>query len=145
MLKASKVFGHDNVDGLLTLLVDGARIINIATRGFESMLVGVLSRCQPVYNILVSYGYSKLGEDEAEPEVVVAVAGRVVVRFDERQFLALLFQLPPRFTRLDPLAADTFSYFETRCAEIPARSMHSKGNERLYMVNVCVGRPLALF
>lgn len=73
------MFGHDNVDGLLTLLVDGARIINIATRGFESMLVGVLSRCQPVYNILVSYGYSKLGEDEAEPEVVVAVAGRVVV------------------------------------------------------------------
>lgn len=24
-------------------------------------------------------GYSKLGEDEAEPEVIVAVAGRVVV------------------------------------------------------------------
>ena len=68
-----------NVDGLLTLLVDGAHIINIATRGFEGMLVSMLSRCQPVYNILVRSGYSKLGEDEAEPEVVVAVAGRVVV------------------------------------------------------------------
>lgn len=45
-----------NVDGLLTLLVDGARIINIATRGFEGMLVSMLSRCQPVYNILVCSG-----------------------------------------------------------------------------------------
>ena len=77
--------------------------------------------------------------------MLLLLPGVLLLRFDERQFLALLFQLPPRFTRLDPLAADTFSYFETRCAEIPARSMHSKGNERLYMVNVCVGRPLALF
>ena len=29
--------------------------------------------------------------------------GVLLLRFDTRQFLALLFQLPPRFTRLEPL------------------------------------------
>lgn len=31
------------------------------------------------YPCFACFGYSKLGEDEAEPEVVVAVVGRVVV------------------------------------------------------------------
>lgn len=39
-----------------------------------------------------------------KPRLLLRLDGELLLRLDTRQFLALLFQLPPRFTRLDPLA-----------------------------------------
>ena len=36
------------------------------------------------------------------PRLVFRLSGVFLLRFADRQFLALLFQLPPRFTRLEP-------------------------------------------
>ena len=37
-----------------------------------------------------------------KPMLLFRLSGVLLLRFDTRQFLALLFQLPPRFTRLEP-------------------------------------------
>jgi hypothetical protein len=46
----------------------------------------------------------ELGTEEArrKPRLLSRLSGSLLLRFDTRQFLALLFQLPPRFTRLSP-------------------------------------------
>lgn len=38
-----------------------------------------------------------------KPRLLLRLPGVLLLRFATRQFLALLFQLPPRFTRFDPL------------------------------------------
>ena len=38
-----------------------------------------------------------------KPRLLLRFDGVLLFRFDTRQFLALLFQLPPRFTRLEPV------------------------------------------
>ena len=40
-----------------------------------------------------------------KPRLLLRLSGLFLLRFAERQFLALLFQLPPRFTRFEPMAA----------------------------------------
>jgi hypothetical protein len=40
-----------------------------------------------------------------KPRLLLRFVGSFLLRFDDRQFLAVLFQLPPRFTRLRPLTA----------------------------------------
>ena len=37
-----------------------------------------------------------------KPKLLFRLSGEFLLRFAERQFLALLFQLPPRLTRLEP-------------------------------------------
>jgi hypothetical protein len=37
-----------------------------------------------------------------KPRLLFRLSGVFLLRFAERQFLALLFQLPPRFTRFEP-------------------------------------------
>lgn len=37
-----------------------------------------------------------------KPRLLFRLSGEFLLRFAERQFLALLFQLPPRFTRFCP-------------------------------------------
>ena len=43
--------------------------------------------------------------ERRKPLLLFRLFGLLLFRFAERQFLALLFQLPPRFTRFDPDAA----------------------------------------
>lgn len=48
------------------------------------------------------------------PKLLLLLSGLLLLRFDTRQFLALLFQLPPRFTRLEPfLRFYPFQYSST--------------------------------
>ena len=58
------------------------------------------------------------------PRLLLRLSGVLLLRYDERQFLAVLFQLPPRFTRLDPLydstlviisTHDCLNFLETAC------------------------------
>ena len=37
------------------------------------------------------------------PTLLLRLSGELLLRFADRQFLALLFQLPPRITRLEPI------------------------------------------
>ena len=37
-----------------------------------------------------------------KPRLLLRLPGEFLLRFADRQFLALLFQLPPRFTRFEP-------------------------------------------
>lgn len=46
-----------------------------------------------------------------KPMLLLLLSGLLLLRLATRQLLALLFQLPPRFTRLDPLTAFTHKYF----------------------------------
>ena len=43
--------------------------------------------------------------ERRKPLLLFRLSGLLLFRLAERQFLALLFQLPPRFTRFDPEAA----------------------------------------
>ena len=43
-----------------------------------------------------------------KPRLLLRLSGVLLLRFDTRQFLALLFQLPPRFTRLEPYGVCSF-------------------------------------
>ena len=47
---------------------------------------------------VLSYGTST----RRKPLLLFLLSGELLLRFDTRQFLALLFQLPPRKTRLEP-------------------------------------------
>jgi hypothetical protein len=40
-----------------------------------------------------------------KPRLLSRLPGSFLLRFAERQFLALLFQLPPRLTRFEPTTA----------------------------------------
>ncbi len=42
------------------------------------------------------------GQQSGTPRLVFRLSGVFLLRFADRQFLALLLQLPPRFTRLEP-------------------------------------------
>jgi hypothetical protein len=44
-----------------------------------------------------------LGETRRKPILLLRLSGVLLLRFALRQLFALLFQLPPRFTRLEPL------------------------------------------
>lgn len=50
-------------------------------------------------------GYSLSWGDEAKrnPILLLRLSGVLLLRFDTRQFCGVLFQEPPRFTRLEPL------------------------------------------
>ena len=39
-----------------------------------------------------------------KPRLLLRLSGVLLLRYDKRQLLASLFQLPPRFTRLEPLS-----------------------------------------
>ena len=41
--------------------------------------------------------------ERRKPKLLLRLSGVLLLRFETRQFSALLFQLPPRFTRLSPL------------------------------------------
>jgi len=45
--------------------------------------------------------------ERRKPMLLLRLFGRLLLRLAERQFLALLFQLPPRITRLLPLGKQT--------------------------------------
>lgn len=45
------------------------------------------------------------GRTARKPMLLFVFDGLFLLRFAERQFLALLFQLPPRFTRFEPVCA----------------------------------------
>ena len=40
-----------------------------------------------------------------KPRLLLLLPGELLLRLADRKFLPLLFQLPPRFTRFDPLAS----------------------------------------
>ena len=44
-----------------------------------------------------------------KPMLLLRLPGELLLRFADRTFLALLFQLPPRFTRFEPDLAVTLS------------------------------------
>lgn len=46
-----------------------------------------------------------------KPMLLLLLPGLLLLRLATRQLLALLFQLPPRFKRLDPLTVFTRKYF----------------------------------
>ncbi len=56
------------------------------------------SRRSPSPLGMLSYGT----RTRRKPRLLFRLSGVLLFRFEERQFLALLFQLPPRFTRLEP-------------------------------------------
>ena len=65
------------------------------------------------------------------PRLLLRLSGVLLLRLAERQFLALLFQLPPRFTRLEPLPATTLCYqFHTFASEHLTLSMIYKSHKR---------------
>jgi len=52
-----------------------------------------------------------------KPTLLLRLAGLALLRFAERQFGALLFQLPPRNTRPEPTIAALISFFEQERTE----------------------------
>ena len=42
-------------------------------------------------------------EATRKPRLLFRLPGELLLRFADRQFLGLLFQLPPRFTRFEPV------------------------------------------
>ena len=89
LLKSTKPITH-------TAVIDAA--------GFECSRH---SRWQSVYDLFLSIRSFCiiLSSERArrKPLLLFLLSGLLLSRFDERQLLASLFQLPPRFTRLDPL------------------------------------------
>ena len=74
---------------------------------------------------LLSYG----ARANRKPLLLLRLSGVLLLRLDTRQFCALLFQLPPRNTRLEPLSRlpDSnwiFSFEERKC--LPALQKQSK-------------------
>ena len=51
-----------------------------------------------------SIGFLSWESTRRSPLLLLRLSGVLLLRFDERQFLALLFQLPPRSTRFEPLS-----------------------------------------
>lgn len=49
-----------------------------------------------------------------KPRLLFRFVGLFLLRFADRQFLAVLFQLPPRFTRFEPYRPSTASCCNTR-------------------------------
>ena len=74
--------------------------------------------------------------------LLLLLAGLLLLRFAVRQLMALLFQLPPRFTRLEPFGRHPKSLHDMP-PERPALRRHHKRQQRLHPLLQFQFAPLA--
>ena len=71
------------------------------------------------------------------------LSGLLLLRFADRQFLALLFQLPPRITRFEPIGRHPKSMQDAQ-AKTPALSRQREGDEGFHPLLQLALRPSSL-
>ena len=88
------------------------------------------SRClqqeHPLLSILSYWARRK-------PRLLLRLSGELLLRFETRQFLALLFQLPPRLTRLEPFILHHINQIGPCCARWHHQQICPKSSNTFFL------------
>jgi hypothetical protein len=80
-------------------LVIATHLVYVRHKALDRSIAQILhaGKIRELYLLAVS------GLKTRKPRLLLRLSGELLLRFAERQLLALLFQLPPRLTRFEPL------------------------------------------